>query len=215
MNSSSEIFPAYLPLEYREAGDPATQPASDQPEAPELQPEPAQVFAARLEDERRAITARCHQDAEREVQRARAEISRAIGDFAHQRDEYFRQAESEIVSLALAIARRLLHREAQLDPNLLGGLVHYELEQLNSATSVRLVVSTESLAWWHQAAPSMPCPVEVLSDKSLPHGELRIETALGATTVSFERDLKEIEQGFFDLLSHRPHATPPQSAHVQ
>src|SRR5450631_3836009 len=144
MNSSSEpLGPvSYTPLEYREAGDAAgkTPPAvEEQPRAPqpEPQPDPAVLFAARLDEQRRAITAQARQDTEREIQRVRSEIARAIADFGQQRERYFHQCEAEVVDLALAIARHIIHRETQIDPRLLAGLVNYELEQLDAATSVR------------------------------------------------------------------------------
>ncbi len=217
MNSSSEPWqPAsYPPLEYRDAselfdGEPAEPaPEDNHPPAPaEPAPAPEELFAARLaariEEERGAITVQARQDAEREIQCARAEVARAIEQFSQQRDQYFQQVETELVNLALAIARRILRRESQIDPHLLAGLVNYELEQLEAATSVRLFVSPEALSYWSAALPTMSHPVELAADKALAPGELRIETALGSTTVSFERELKEIEHGFFDLLSHRP-----------
>ncbi len=223
MNSSSEpVEPAaYTPLEYRETGEPGAFPESGpgmfavQPRAAEPKPDPEALFAARLEAERRAITAQARQDAEREIQRVRAEIARAIEQFAQQRDEYFRHAESEVVSLALAIARRLLHRETQIDPRLLSGLVNYELDQLDAATSVRLFVSPDTLSYWNASAPTMSRPVEVAPDKTLAAGAVRIETVLGSTVVSFDRELKEIERGFFDLLSHRPAPPETTTARVQ
>ncbi len=230
MSSSSEPVRSacYTPLEYREVGEPVPpleaeharassgacgkpEPASDAAPAPDLEA----LFAARLEAERRAITAQAHQEAEREIERARAQIAHAIEQFAQQRDKYFAQVEGEVVSLALAIARRLLHREAQMNPRLLAGLVNYELEQLDAATSVRLLVSPETLNYWSEAVPAMSHAVEMLPDKALAMGTVRIETALGSTTVSFERELKEIEHGFFDLLSHRPATEETTAARVQ
>ncbi len=175
----------------------------------------AAELAARLEQERRAITAQAKLETEREMQRARTEVARAVEQFAQQRDEYFRQAEAEVVNLALAIARRIVHREVQIDPHLLAGLVNYELNQLDSATSVRLAVSVDSLNYWQEAAAAMTHPAEVTMDNSLTAGDVRIETALGSTMVSFERDFKEIERGFFDLLSRRPAAAEPRPARVQ
>jgi flagellar assembly protein FliH len=231
MSSSSEPVRSacYTPLEYREVGEEPSsleaEHAGDSPEARGKQqpasdaagqaPDPEALFAVRLEAERRAITARVRQEAEREIQRARAQITHAIEQFAQQRDKYFSQVEGEVVSLALAIARRLLHREAQMNPRLLAGLVNYELEQLDAATSVRLLVSPETLNYWSEAAPAMPHAVEILPDKALAAGGVRIETALGSTTVSFERELKEIEHGFFDLLSHRPATEETTAARVQ
>jgi flagellar assembly protein FliH len=215
---------AYVPLEYREAGEPnfleedCKDPSADNgvntPPTEPL-PDPAEVLEDRLEQERRAIRAQAHQEAEREIQRARAAVAGAIQQFAQQRDEYFRQAESEIVGLTLAIARRILHRESQLDPGLLAGLVRHELEQFDAATSVRLFVSPDTLSAWNETVRAIPHPVELHADKTLGPGDARLETALGSTTVSFERELKEIERGFFDLLSRRPPAAGTKAGSVQ
>ncbi|HVJ05321.1 MAG TPA: FliH/SctL family protein [Candidatus Saccharimonadales bacterium] len=239
MNSSSEeVQPAsqaeseatsYPLLEYCEAGfqfgdapgAASEAEALEQPDAAVEQTTTAEgfdaaaEFNARLEQERHAITAQAKLETEREVQQARNEIARAIEQFAHQRDDYFRQAEAEVVNLALAIARRIVHREAQIDPHLLAGLVSYELNQLDDASGVRLVVSSDTLSYWHEAAAAMTHSAEITVDKSLTGGEVRIETALGSTTISLERDLKEIERSFFDLLSRRPVATEPRPARVQ
>jgi flagellar assembly protein FliH len=213
---------SYLPLEYTEVNQPfeaANQSA--QPEPPsgdppsveaEPAPDPAELLEARIEAERHAIRAQVRQETEREIQRARTGIAHAIEEFAHQREEYFRRAEEEVVNLTLAIARRLIHRETQIDPRLLAGLVNYELEQLDAATSVRLFVSPQTLGYWNEAAPAMSRIVEVAPDPALAQCDARIETALGSATVSFERELKEIERGFFDLLSHRPSATESKTA---
>jgi flagellar assembly protein FliH len=238
MNSSYESAPfaarlagppasgiaTYLPMEYREAGEPAfaeedcldqaTENGGDGSPAEPL-PDPAEVLEARLEQERCAIRAQAHQEAEREIQHAHAAIAAAIQQFARQRDEYFHQAESEIVGLTLAIARRIIHRESQIDPDLLAGLVRHELEQLDAATSVRLFVSPDNLTTWNETVRAIPHPVELAADKALGPGDARIETALGSTTVSFERELKEIERGFFDLLSRRPPSADTKAGRVQ
>ena len=46
------------------------------------------------------------------------------------------------MQLALAIARKVLHREAQIDPNCLLGLVRDTLEKLQEETKMRLRVTT-------------------------------------------------------------------------
>jgi len=223
MNSSSE-HPQSLscvPMQYRDAGEPF-EPRQISESAPaeaarsaEQVPDPAELLAARIAEERRTITAQARQESERELQRVRAEVAGIVEQFAQQRDEYFRQAEAEIVGLALAIVRRLLHRETQIDPRLLAGLVNYELEQLEAASSVRLFVSPDTLSCWEEAIRGMSHPVELASDKALKAGDARIETALGSTIVSFENELKEIERGFFDLLSHRPASAESRTLRVQ
>jgi flagellar assembly protein FliH len=219
---SDPLQPAtYLRMEYCEAGEPfeADQPSDAAVETPsaaaaEMQSNEA-ILAARLEEEKLAIMAQCRADAEREIHRTRRAIAEATSEFARQREDYYLQVESEVVQLALAIARRIIHREAQIDPRLLAALVRYELEQLDAATSVRLVVSPDSLDYWNDSAPTMPRAVEVTADKSLASGTIRIQTALGSTSVNFEQELKEIERGFFDLLSHRPAQEERSAARVQ
>lgn len=218
----------YIPLEYDDAraqvpetpgeessgADSATDISSAVPESL-AGPSAAEQFETHIEEERRAITAKLRQDAERELQRVRAGVATVLDQFAHQRDEYFLQVESEVVQLALAIARRIVHRETQIDPGLLAGLVNYELEQLDQSTSVRLFVSPDVLKRWSEAVSSLTRPVELLPDKTLGSAEVRIETALGSTTVGFELELKEIERGFFDLLSHRPVSSEAKQVRVQ
>jgi flagellar assembly protein FliH len=211
---------SYARLEYCETAA-TTPPKDEQAEepshapTPEPLPDPTEVLAARIELERHAIIAQVRQESEHEIQRARTAITAAIEGFAEQRDEYFRKAEAEVVQLALAIARRLIRRESQIDPRLLAGLVSYELDQLESGTSVRIFVSPDTLGSWTKALDSTSRSIEVSGDKALSANEARIETALGSTTIGFERELKEIESSFFDLLSHRPASIDARAERVQ
>jgi flagellar assembly protein FliH len=185
------------------------------PAQAEPQPEPNDIFATRLEEERRAITTQSRAEIEREVRRARAAVADAIEQFAKQRESYFRQVEGEVVQLALGIARRIVHRESQVDPQLIAALVRHELEQLDAATSVRLVVTPDALAYWSEAVSAVPRSVEVIVDRAIAPGTLRVETAMGSTAINFEAELKEIERGFFDLLSRRPAVEETRTARLQ
>lgn len=224
MSSSSEPVAAatYVRMEYFEnnedsqSGEPS-EVLDQQPLQAEVaaQPDAEQIFAARLEEEKRAIKAQNQLEMEREVQRSRVAIAEAVKKFAEQRNTYFQQVEGEVVQLALSIARRIVHRESQIDPQLLAAVVRHELEQLDAATSVRLVVTPDALGYWNEAAKAMPRTVEVTTDRTLSPGTLRMETAMGSTSINFEGELKEIERGFFDLLSHRPAAEEARTALVQ
>jgi flagellar assembly protein FliH len=65
-------------------------------------------------------------------------------------------------------------------------------------------VTPDAVAFWTEAASAMSHSVEVTVDRAIAPGTLRVETAMGSTAINFEAELKEIERGFFDLLSHRP-----------
>jgi flagellar assembly protein FliH len=141
------------------------------------------------------------------LQKERAPIARALHEFATERQKYYRRIESEVVELALAIARKILHREAQLDPHALAGIVRVTIEKMDAGTKVSLHVHPrEAAEWRHFFAGQMEgeLALEVHEDPALAGGECRIETSLGATEVGFEAQLKEIETGLLDLLSERP-----------
>ena len=133
----------------------------------------------------------------------RDEIKRALQEFALERQSYYRRVEAEVVQLALAIAGKILHREAQLDPHVLAGIVRVTLEKLDTGTAVHLYVHPrEATDWRHYFAS----PPEVHEDASVAPGECRLETSLGSTQVGLASQLKEIETGLVDLLAERPGA---------
>ena len=144
---------------------------------------------------------------EQELAALRGETCIAIEKFKAERESYFSKIEPEVVQLALAIARKILHREAQIDPLLLAGLVRVALEKINAGTRVRLWAHPADVHFWNeyfaQAGAFQPAP-ELIGDATLRRGECRLETEIGSTQISLDTQLKEIEQGFFDLLEHRP-----------
>lgn len=137
----------------------------------------------------------------------RQQIAAAVQQFAAERENYYRRVEAEVVQLALAIARKILHREAQLDPHILAGIVRITLEKLDAGTQVNLHVHpSDSAEWRHYfacQAETSPVP-EIHEDPGLPADECRIQTSLGTAEVGFETQLKEIETGLLDLLAERP-----------
>jgi flagellar assembly protein FliH len=65
---------------------------------------------------------------------------RARSAFSEQRTEYFARVEAEVVQLALAIAAKILHREAQVDPMLVAALVRMAIEKMREGSSVTVRV---------------------------------------------------------------------------
>ncbi len=147
---------------------------------------------------------------ERELAAERESIAKALQDFAHEREGYFCRVEAEVVKLAVGIARKILHREVQVDPLLLAGVVRVALEKMAASTSARLRVHPDHVYAWHEFFANQqdhrPVP-ELLGDATLGTGHCVLETALGTTELTLEAQLAEIERGFFDLLAQRPVTT--------
>ena len=184
-------------------------------EAPAPPPVSEDQIRAREEAARQAGWEKGRQEGElqvwgeyqKKVEAERATVTAAVSDFAKERESYFSRVEGEVVGLALAIARKILHREAQVDPLLLAGVVRVALEKVAIGTRVRLRVPPDQVQAWqeffaqHPGSPTVP---ELMGDDALGPGHCLLETELGSTDLTLETQLKEIEQGFFDLLAQRP-----------
>ena len=140
-------------------------------------------------------------------------ISAALRDFAHARDAYFHVVEGEVVALALAVVRKILRREAQVDPLLLSGLVRVALEKMAACQTVRMRAHPSQVGAWQEFFAQhgdLAVVPELSGDATLEPNRCQLETELGVTDLSLETQLKEIEQGLFDLLAQRP--TPEKPA---
>jgi flagellar assembly protein FliH len=137
----------------------------------------------------------------------RAKVAEAIRDFAQKTSDYYSRAEVEMVHLSLAIAAKILHREAQVDRMLVAALVKVALEKLQHGTSASVRVRPEEVADWNryfEGNTNGEIRVEVKPDSSVAAHNCILETELGTTELGLDVQLKEIEQGFFDLLAQRP-----------
>jgi flagellar assembly protein FliH len=136
-----------------------------------------------------------------EENRRAEQMASLLRGFATEQTRYFREIEREVVSLALAIAARILRREAQMDPLLLQGAVRVALGQLSSATTVSLRVPEAELGLWKEAVAHLPKPClqpSVAAGDGMRLGDCVVETEVGSVDLGIRAQLNEIERGFFD-----------------
>ncbi|HEX3820785.1 MAG TPA: FliH/SctL family protein [Candidatus Sulfotelmatobacter sp.] len=136
-------------------------------------------------------------------------IVEALSQFANDRSAYFQKVEAEVVHLSLAIARKILHREAQVDPLLLAGIVRVALEKIAGATAVVLRLNPQIAPEWQKFLTAQLKPSDrpnIIEDAAQPSGHCALETSMGTTEIGVELQLKEIEQGLMDLMAARPTA---------
>lgn len=141
---------------------------------------------------------------ENALQQERDALGQVLREFARTKAEYFHQVEGETVQLALSIARKILHREVQLDPLMLAGVVRVALDKITSVTSITLRVSPGNVRPWKryfEKQPGLAVEPHVVGDAELEGARVVLETSLGTTELGLEEQLKEIEKGFFDLLA--------------
>jgi flagellar assembly protein FliH len=145
------------------------------------------------------------QELEDRIAAERGAVLKACEEFVRARARYFAAVEAEVVKLALAIAARVLHREAKLDPLLLTGVVRVALEKVAEDSATVLRVPVGALEMWREVfvtrTESSP---QVVGDERLGPGECVLDTNVGRIELGVSAQLEEIERGFFDLMQQRP-----------
>ena len=129
-------------------------------------------------------------------------LARTIEEISRTRARLRHEAEEDVVKLALALARRVLHREIMQEPAALLGLVRAALDKLDGRAihRVRANAQDADVLQQHFQQMGLPYKIEVFADPSLERGSAIFETEHGSLDASVDTQLNEIERGFADLV---------------
>jgi flagellar assembly protein FliH len=125
-------------------------------------------------------------------------VAQTIEELGGLRQTLIHETEREMVQLALALARRVVHREVTLDHELAAALAHVALERLgtNTPATIRLnpedytIVAQDSSRWGGQA-------VTVVPDPAISRGGCLVESAFGSVDATIERQFDELSRALF------------------
>jgi flagellar assembly protein FliH len=139
-----------------------------------------------------------------EIQPVIEKLGRTIAEISSLRVRLRREAEADLVRLALAIARRILRRELAVDPDALHGLIMGALEKLQAQEICRARVSPPHVALLKKCLEqaNASAGVEIISDPSREPGTVIFETERGGLDASVDSQLREIDRGLADRLNH-------------
>ena len=129
-------------------------------------------------------------------------LSRSVEEIIEQRRRFRREAEEDVVKLAVAIARRILHRELSTDPEALLGVVKAALKKVEVHEVNRLRVHPADVGFIqkHFAQFVRLEQIEVQGDAALERGAVRFDTTRGTLDASVETQLQEIQRGLSDYI---------------
>jgi flagellar assembly protein FliH len=141
-------------------------------------------------------------EASRRLDPAIQSFQAAVEQLAQMRARLRRESERDLIQLALAIARRILHRELSLDPAALEGIASAALARLEARELHRIRVAPQSARVLQQFRERLrlPARVEIVEDSGLPPGSILFETTRGELDASVDTQLAEIERGLTDLV---------------
>ncbi|HRV08079.1 MAG TPA: FliH/SctL family protein [Acidobacteriota bacterium] len=138
---------------------------------------------------------------------AQKRLDAVLGRFTHSlaeldraRSELIRKTQEDLVRLSVEIARKLVHREIQVDPDIITGLVQAALGRLKDAARVTVTLNPEDYEWIVQRLEKEPellgeREVELKASRDLERGDCIVECPFGMIDARISEQFKRIEQG--------------------
>lgn len=149
---------------------------------------------------------------------ADAEIQRALGMVAQVeqlRIQSAKQSESDIVELALAMARKVIHREASLDPDIVVAQVREIISSIAEKGLIRVLVhpgDVEYLLTFRQSfvgADGTPVQLSIEPDETIQPGGCIIESSQYFINATIEKQLEAIWQ---EMIASDAEIDPPSTS---
>ena len=142
---------------------------------------------------------------EAETRAAIDRLTATIADVAATRADMIRRVEADTVRLAMEIARRVVHRELNIDPNALEALTRAALQKLQSQEihRVRVHPDQEKIVRASLSQTGRAQGIEVIADPSQPQGGILFDISRGTLDASVGTQLDEIVRGLTDQLDSR------------
>lgn len=137
--------------------------------------------------------------AQAEVDATLQKFAAAIHETSQLRPRLRAEAEADLVRLAIAIARKIVGRELNADPEAIAGLVKAALEKVRTQEVLRVRVHPEHSGRIQEFLNRFGgSHIEVVSDTAAEKGAAIFETSRGNFDASVETQLREIERGLTD-----------------
>lgn len=121
-------------------------------------------------------------------------LTETLQELTAVRAEMIRKTERQMVELALAVARRIVHREVTLDHDLLIAMTRVALERLSGSASVtvRLHPGEYEAVGGAGVASTLGTNVTIVADPRVDRGGCLVESDLGTLDVGIDAQIEEV-----------------------
>lgn len=127
-------------------------------------------------------------------------LSQTLGEVTVLRTRMIRETEQQMVQLALAVARRIVHREITLDQDLLMAIARVAMDRLGDSARVTIRLNPDDFAACAAGRDDAHAGTHVttVADARVPRGGCRIESDFGAVDAGVDAQLHEIGQALLN-----------------
>jgi len=130
--------------------------------------------------------------------------AKALEEVAALKDTLRAQVEREVVRLALAVAKKLVYREINIDPTIIHTLVRVALERFSGKSAVTVRLSQPDYEYmtrrYEDLSRTEGREIIFEPDKSITQGSCIIQTETGDIDARIEEEFHEVENAFFEGL---------------
>ena len=142
--------------------------------------------------------------AERKMESVMKRYSEAILEIGKTRSSLYSQIEREVVTLAVAVARKIVHREIQVDPDIIQTLVRVALSHVAEKSAVTIHLNPVDYNYLldrrGELSQSEGRDISLLADKSIERGGCLIQTNCGDIDARIDEEFRTVEHSFFEGL---------------
>lgn len=152
------------------------------------------------------------QAAEARLQLLAGRLQEALDDINRLSGEVYGTAEAQAVKLSLAVARKIIGREAAIDRGVVVHTLRRALENLVRGTEVTVVLNPDDVAFLRTLAPGdltgtgeAPAKIDFEADPAMAPGGCLVKTAAGDRDASIDGQMDRVAEAFEELLQQCAH----------
>jgi flagellar assembly protein FliH len=141
-----------------------------------------------------------------------ARLAETVGEISDLRLGIMRRSERELVRLALAMAERIVHREIDIDRELLSVMARVAIDRLgeHAVATIHLHPADRDAAIRRTDA-LQPRSVEIVADVNVPRGGCLVRSSFGSIDVGIDTQMRELARALLgdETLQEEPaHGLP-------
>jgi flagellar assembly protein FliH len=136
-------------------------------------------------------------------------LAALLHDVAADNEAMVRTLETQVVELALAVAEKVIAREARVDRGVIVNVARSALSEIHDATELRIHVNPEDYPLletrWQEMLPrSVAVHSELLTDELVERGGVVVETRIGYVDSQLKTRINQVVTSFQAVLDGEP-----------